>query len=172
MWGRRTREDQDNRMKRKLFTVVSALSLLLCLASVGLWVRSYIGDGGGWEWTVMGKTYHFGMSEGTASADFRPSTLSPLSITTAHDGLGIFFVSGRMGSSAWFHLGMPLWVPATLFSLLPTTWGVLSYSRRRPRAGCCPICGYDLTGNASGVCPECGRSVSKTRGLETGNLKD
>ena len=36
--------------------------------------------------------------------------------------------------------------------------------RRRVRAqrialGQCPGCGYDLTGNLSGVCPECGRST-------------
>lgn len=28
--------------------------------------------------------------------------------------------------------------------------------RRRPAAGCCRTCGYDLTGNVSGRCPECG----------------
>ncbi|MDB5171993.1 MAG: hypothetical protein JWN51_766 [Phycisphaerales bacterium] len=27
---------------------------------------------------------------------------------------------------------------------------------RRVVAGLCPICGYDLTGNVSGTCPECG----------------
>ncbi len=27
---------------------------------------------------------------------------------------------------------------------------------RRDRAGCCAACGYDLTGNVSGRCPECG----------------
>lgn len=26
----------------------------------------------------------------------------------------------------------------------------------------CPGCGYDLTGNVSGVCPECGRPVGST----------
>jgi MFS family permease len=26
-------------------------------------------------------------------------------------------------------------------------------------APCCPGCGYNLTGNTSGVCPECGRTV-------------
>ena len=31
--------------------------------------------------------------------------------------------------------------------------------RRRPRPGRCAECGYDLTGNESGVCPECGRKV-------------
>lgn len=29
---------------------------------------------------------------------------------------------------------------------------------RRPRAGHCPRCDYDLTGNTSGVCPECGQA--------------
>ncbi|MDB5354049.1 MAG: hypothetical protein JWN24_502 [Phycisphaerales bacterium] len=31
--------------------------------------------------------------------------------------------------------------------------------RRRLAEGQCLLCGYDLTGNVSGVCPECGRSV-------------
>jgi hypothetical protein len=30
--------------------------------------------------------------------------------------------------------------------------------RRPPPLGLCPACGYDLTGNVSGVCPECGGS--------------
>lgn len=30
--------------------------------------------------------------------------------------------------------------------------------RRRP-GRCCPECQYDLTGNVSGVCPECGREI-------------
>lgn len=31
-----------------------------------------------------------------------------------------------------------------------------------PPAGYCGKCGYDLTGNISGVCPECGTPVDKT----------
>ncbi|MHC4066865.1 MAG: hypothetical protein ACYSUI_20505 [Planctomycetota bacterium] len=30
---------------------------------------------------------------------------------------------------------------------------------RRPPKGCCQGCGYNLRGNVSGVCPECGESV-------------
>src|SRR5437762_5664998 len=33
-------------------------------------------------------------------------------------------------------------------------------SRRRPHAGLCASCGYDLTGNVSDVCPECGGEAS------------
>jgi rubrerythrin len=35
---------------------------------------------------------------------------------------------------------------------------------RRIPPGHCQRCGYNLTGNVSGVCPECG---TQTRGLET-----
>ncbi|UCE58114.1 MAG: hypothetical protein JSU63_11775 [Phycisphaerales bacterium] len=31
--------------------------------------------------------------------------------------------------------------------------------RRRRRKGLCIVCGYDLTGNVSGKCPECGTEV-------------
>lgn len=31
--------------------------------------------------------------------------------------------------------------------------------RKKQRRGRCPSCDYDLTGNVSGVCPECGRQV-------------
>jgi hypothetical protein len=43
-----------------------------------------------------------------------------------------------------------------------SAWGWLGRVRRaellehRRHQGQCPRCGYDLTGNASGVCPECG----------------
>ncbi|HPM24999.1 MAG TPA: hypothetical protein PLP66_13915 [Phycisphaerae bacterium] len=38
---------------------------------------------------------------------------------------------------------------------------------RTPRPhGHCPKCGYDLTGNTSGVCPECGGAVSRHDGHE------
>ena len=33
--------------------------------------------------------------------------------------------------------------------------------RKRRRRGCCIKCGYDLTGNTSGVCPECGVEITK-----------
>ena len=38
---------------------------------------------------------------------------------------------------------------------------VLIASRRpcAPDPGCCCRCGYDLTGNESGVCPECGAAT-------------
>jgi uncharacterized paraquat-inducible protein A len=52
----------------------------------------------------------------------------------------------------------------TLFSLLPLVWFVRHLMRRRERHARrthnrCVFCGYSLTGNTSGICPECGSPV-------------
>lgn len=52
----------------------------------------------------------------------------------------------------WYFL-IPLWVPLFILTL-PT--GCAWYFYRRPPFGHCQRCEYDLTGNVSGVCPECG----------------
>ena len=55
----------------------------------------------------------------------------------------------------------PRWFPfllCPLFAAYPTLAFVRGPVRRwrRRRRGCCIVCGYNLTGNVSGVCPECG----------------
>jgi hypothetical protein len=52
---------------------------------------------------------------------------------------------------------IPLWAP-WLMVLLPTLW-LWRLDRRRP-PGACPACAYNLTGNTTGVCPECGKGRS------------
>lgn len=48
---------------------------------------------------------------------------------------------------------VPIWFVAGLVGS-PTVWLWLRDRRRAP--GLCCKCGYDLRGNTSGVCPECG----------------
>lgn len=52
---------------------------------------------------------------------------------------------------------IPLWIPFLLSAAYPTITLVHGRLRRwrRRRAGQCIKCGYDLTGNVSGRCPEC-----------------
>lgn len=57
-------------------------------------------------------------------------------------------------SRLWRWIGVPLWILFLLVAL-PTTY-LLWTARRRFPGGCCHRCGYDLTGNTSGACPECG----------------
>lgn len=54
---------------------------------------------------------------------------------------------------------LPLWIPFFLIGI-PTAllWRI---DRRRTRSGRCTTCGYDLTGNVSGRCPECGTAAEK-----------
>ncbi|MCB9856059.1 MAG: hypothetical protein H6818_10275 [Phycisphaerales bacterium] len=66
----------------------------------------------------------------------------------------------------WPHLSpsdfsiIPLW---TILLIAIPPWFVLYRRarelRRRRREGCCMSCGYDLSSNESGVCPECGAAA-------------
>ena len=47
---------------------------------------------------------------------------------------------------------VPLWIPFIL-TAIPTA--ILWRRDRRPPPGHCQTCGYNLTGNVSGKCPEC-----------------
>ena len=58
------------------------------------------------------------------------------------------------GKLAWTMLYLPLWIPF-LALLLPTLW-LWRRDRRKRRPGHCPHCDYNLTGNTTGRCPECG----------------
>ena len=53
-------------------------------------------------------------------------------------------------------LFVPHWLFAVLFAL-PTA--ILWYRDRRPPKGHCQNCGYNLTGNVTGICPECGEPI-------------
>jgi hypothetical protein len=54
---------------------------------------------------------------------------------------------------------LPLWLP--LCALLVPTLLLWRRDRRRPRPGFCRQCDYDLTGNVSGICPECGTPLTE-----------
>ena len=57
-----------------------------------------------------------------------------------------------------YSVRLPLWMPLVALAI-PTA--ILWYRDRQPKPGHCQQCGYDLTGNESGVCPECGTEVKQ-----------
>jgi hypothetical protein len=66
---------------------------------------------------------------------------------------------GRSGQY-WTVLIDPLWLVG-LFLLYPAgELGLWWLRRRRTKPTGCRGCGYDLTGNESGICPECGEAVT------------
>ncbi len=59
-------------------------------------------------------------------------------------------------------LSIPAWTLITVFVAVPCSLLVFRIWRRRWRTkrGCCVACGYNLAGNTTGRCPECGAVVS------------
>lgn len=56
---------------------------------------------------------------------------------------------------------IPLWLVFTVLGAYPTVAFIRGPVRRwrRGRKGSCFKCGYNLTGNVTGVCPECGAEI-------------
>jgi len=80
----------------------------------------------------------------------------------SHRFMGVKYVAH---ANSWgyrmVHFRISLWVLATLLAAYPAVAlarGPLRRHRRR-RKGLCLKCGYNLTGNVSGVCPECGHEI-------------
>jgi hypothetical protein len=113
----------------RLFSFLALLSLLLCMTVGVLWVRAY---------------------------DRIPPHIS-------------YFQKMNLVKIDDVHVaGVPYSFLAAAASVLPAVWLALlvvtSSHRRatemlvsaRERRGLCPTCGYNLTANISGICPECG----------------
>jgi hypothetical protein len=73
-----------------------------------------------------------------------------------YDGTGDFI--GSYDRS----LVIPYWLPALVCLTLPMVRAAsaIRYQRRRASLPACSTCGYDLTANVSGVCPECGTGIA------------
>ena len=74
---------------------------------------------------------------------------------------GICFATLATGQSAITCAGGSLFAifPGNVLAYVPATYLILWWLGRRPARGVCHSCRYDLTGNVSGVCPECGTEV-------------
>jgi len=56
---------------------------------------------------------------------------------------------------------LPLWPAALLLALFPIRWvSIAGRQRRRRKSNQCLACGYNRTGNTTGICPECGTDIA------------
>jgi len=87
---------------------------------------------------------------------FLPST------TICHSPKG-FLPDGQPQGIRWDQLKLPIWLLFILFSIYPTIAFISGPLRRyrRRRKGLCIHCGYNLTGNTTGVCSECGVGICR-----------
>ena len=159
-------------MLRRLSNLASALSLLLCLGSGVLWLRSWrVGDafwittasadysglvGGGRVWVAR----HAGRGTRSFShASVRPPP-HPATPDDAPGRLG-FFYDDRTSADGGARLSLvfPIWSAALPAAVLPALRLIaLLRTRRRRATGRCARCGYDLRATPD-LCPECGAPV-------------
>ena len=174
-------------IRRRLFACLTILSLVLCLATVALWVRSY------WRSDTL---LRYSSAAQSAQAFGMGSNLGELALfahhnpgpwkqgwnflprhSSADETIASFARKFPQGRSAHF-LGFgfvqlsnpfrldayvaPHWFFALLFAALPAVrLRSILRTRRLNRVGLCQHCGYDLRATPQGGrCPECGHAAA------------
>lgn len=160
-------------MKRRVFILVTLICALCLVAAIGLWIRSYwVLEGVIWRYsheaaigvgTAPGRFYcgHSTEPEFPTSPRLEYVNIEvQYSLTevapTVVEAAGFAIYSNEFNKTVRF----PFW----LITLALGALGLLAFRQtRRPRAGCCSTCGYDLRATPD-RCPECGAVPAK---LET-----
>lgn len=151
-----------------LLTVVTALSLMLSVATVAMWVRSHYRFDR-YNFASRGRPSRVLSSE-TALLVWQsfPIPLLPAGWEEGRTALPARFnVGARLFSyhrGATFVILIPYW-SASLITVLPAaivlcTGAFRSHRRRMGSTGLCRICGYDLRATPE-RCPECGTIPSR-----------
>jgi hypothetical protein len=160
--------------RRRLVASLTILSLLLCLATLALWVRSYSHFEELARRNPHSRLQAVAIRSNAGELIFfqRPVTgdtegwiwqyftyPSPATLDFSNDpGLITFVGCGYVWSAVFRYriIFFPHWFLALLFAILPA-FRLLSIlrTRRLNRLGICPRCGYDLRATPD-RCPECG----------------
>lgn len=155
---------------RFLMVITITVSMLLCIATIPLWVRSYRRTDSlmvlsrpqgshsfisSWGRLIYGRDQRLRLS--SAAARWRGSSsrgAQPPAPPSPEDFAIVGFWYGHRSSAGVWAFAVPYWFLAALLST-PTVCAVYRSMRRRHPYGHCQMCGYDLRSTRA-RCPECG----------------
>ncbi len=136
----------------RLRSVLKWSSALIAVVIVGIWVASV--------WfvavTYTGSSFMLGFAHGFCwfkQDAFLPRWVVQWAAADHKAAYGMFLPEVQRQNGI-LTVGVPLWIPFVCVAALTAIFFVKD--RRRIPPGHCPACGYNLTGNVSGRCPECG----------------
>jgi len=170
-------------VRRRLLKLAAAFLLTFWVVAAALWGRSFFftdgmsfvdTEGSGFVSLIRGRlVYSYQPLVAPNAPAFRvDGWVFNVSVQNETDnetsGSALCFSSGHYFTSMahdreWWSL--PLWwaVGGAALLALPVFLR-LRLPRERGPSGRCANCSYDLTGNTSGTCPECGTPTTGTRG--------
>lgn len=110
-----------------------------------------------------------------AFRDMGDNSSVPLDLDDPRDGWviaqrspDVFWVPTHVRKVVYVNVCLPLWLLFAIIAGYPA-WSIGSLlsrrrkCKRRQKAGLCQQCDYDLTGNVSSVCPECGTKIQNDK---------
>jgi hypothetical protein len=166
---------------RRLAQILSGVSLLLCIALVVLWIRSYWAVDHVLHSKAGGKVRMACVEEGNLWVLVRPAGPKVESgWSMATDRVAFVHIFSLFYTEWEYNLfgfeyrrheqqgtdyvdiwRVPCWMILTLLAAFPVLHLALILRRRRRRLGICPTCGYDLRATPD-RCPECGTASELT----------
>jgi len=127
-----------------------------------LWIMSHVSDVAVYQSTTR-YCFRLYTAGGRTSLHYDGAVLLPPFWQGSFDFGGLRY---RASTGAWqyVNLSSPSWLAGGLLALYPSFVFLRPPIRRRirRRRGWCLWCGYDLTGNVTGMCSECGEAILPT----------
>ena len=173
------------RLWRIIFNGLTVVSLVLCVATVALWVRSYRGLDCLW-WNHAGRFGELFCSSGGIyqSITYVQQPETPIAYKSGAP-LGLYITPGVTETRHWqfagfwwiatartrvrnltlepgWSVGIPCWFATTCFASPSVAWLLIRRGAKRYPPGSCLACGYDLRATPD-RCPECGTIARKAK---------
>ncbi len=157
-------------MKRRIFAILSALSLLLCVVLVSAWcdtrhVAAMLPSMRQTRGTVRALLFleRDLYTEIAIQAPNAPDSVGSKDVAQGLGHLGLMALQNVRASETRYYIRVPYWWLILFTLITPCGWLSVWLRRRRQQrpaaAGCCLKCGYDLRASKE-RCPECGTAIA------------